>query len=339
MAKVSIVIAARDEAHNIADCLDSILAQDYHKGLLEVIVVDDFSTDKTTEIVRGYPQVKLLCLKDITPSLAEKANKKLAVHTGIVAATGEIIMTIDADCTAFPAWVTLMVSHLTHHRLNYITGPIRLSSCTSWLDHYQGLEILGMNALTAFGIRSKKILLSNAANSCFYKSLYLSVEGFNGIDDIASGDDVLFLNKVYKDNPKQIGYCKSNAAIIHTTPQTTLSAVLRQRIRWASKYGRIGGSHPLWIMGFIFIYTFGLVSSFVGGLFIDYYFFFIFGALFFFKLRADHWYLSNLCREFERPRWMRYFLPSFLMYPVITTWTGLKSILFKRYQWKGRKTY
>src|SRR5688572_8350981 len=92
--KVSVIVPARNEEENIERLIVSLSTQNYPKELLEVIVVDDHSTDKTAEIVRQYEWVKLVQLKDD----AINSYKKKAVETGIAGATGTLIMTTDADC-------------------------------------------------------------------------------------------------------------------------------------------------------------------------------------------------------------------------------------------------
>lgn len=66
---VTIIIPARNEAHNIKGLLESIDAQNFNKKFLDVIVVDDFSTDNTAAMVRksGYSYVRLISLADYVP--------------------------------------------------------------------------------------------------------------------------------------------------------------------------------------------------------------------------------------------------------------------------------
>ena len=89
---VSIVIPARNEARHIARCLDSILSQDYPRGLTEVLVVDGMSSDRTRDIVRGY------CERHPRVKLVDNPNRTApsGVNIGIRAATGEILMRADA---------------------------------------------------------------------------------------------------------------------------------------------------------------------------------------------------------------------------------------------------
>src|SRR5687767_11995390 len=99
--KISVIIPARNEEDNIGNLLDALPGQSYSESFFEVIVVDDHSTDKTAEIVRGFPKTQLITLKE------EEINsyKKKAIETGIAAATGDLIVTTDADCIPGPNWL------------------------------------------------------------------------------------------------------------------------------------------------------------------------------------------------------------------------------------------
>src|SRR5690606_12288350 len=94
--KVSVLIAARNEAANIGRTLSDILAQDFPEELLEIIVVDDHSTDDTAAVVRSFAGqgVKLLKLDESQPL---NSYKKKAISVAIEKATGDFIVTTDAD--------------------------------------------------------------------------------------------------------------------------------------------------------------------------------------------------------------------------------------------------
>jgi len=51
---ISVVVAARDEEKNISDCIQSLLKQDYPVDKFEILIVDDFSTDKTAELIKKF---------------------------------------------------------------------------------------------------------------------------------------------------------------------------------------------------------------------------------------------------------------------------------------------
>src|SRR2546423_13268445 len=109
--KVSIIIPARNEESNIGSCLASLQEQSYPLALLEIIVVDDHSNDKTAEIVKAFPlgNIRLIRLAEQL-SVEINSYKKKAIETGVDSATGEWIITTDADCVAGPDWITTMMS-------------------------------------------------------------------------------------------------------------------------------------------------------------------------------------------------------------------------------------
>ncbi|MDQ3048253.1 MAG: glycosyltransferase, partial [Bacteroidota bacterium] len=95
--KVTIVVAARNESETIENCLNSILAQTYPHSLKQIIVVDDSSEDDTAVKVRRIaernPTVQLLSLSN-----EGKTGKKSAIEFAVSKASGELIITTDADC-------------------------------------------------------------------------------------------------------------------------------------------------------------------------------------------------------------------------------------------------
>ena len=77
--------------------------------------------------------------------------------------------------------------------------------------------------------------MGNGANMAYSKSAFNEVGGFSGIDNIASGDDMLLVHKISQRYPGRIAYAFTNEAMVETDPEPDLKSFLRQRIRWASK--------------------------------------------------------------------------------------------------------
>jgi hypothetical protein len=77
--------------------------------------------------------------------------------------------------------------------------------------------------------------MANGANLAYTKEAYTNVNGFEGIDAVASGDDMLLMYKIWQQHPQQVMYLKSKEAIVTTAPMKTWSAFFNQRRRWASK--------------------------------------------------------------------------------------------------------
>lgn len=115
---VSIVIPVRDEERFIGPCLDSIIANDYPKERIEILVVDGMSRDRTRAIVedsaRGYSFIRLL----INP----KKTTPAALNTGIKSASGEIVMRMDAHCTYPPDYISGLVSWMDRTGADNVGG-------------------------------------------------------------------------------------------------------------------------------------------------------------------------------------------------------------------------
>ena len=118
LAKVSIVIPCRNEEKFIGKCLDSIVASDYSKDRLEILVVDGMSEDGTRTTVESYARkylfIRLLDnLKKITPA---------AMNIGIANAKGEIIMRMDAHNTYPPNYISGLVGWLEKTQADNVGG-------------------------------------------------------------------------------------------------------------------------------------------------------------------------------------------------------------------------
>ena len=235
--KVSILIAARNEEDNIAHTISDILAQDYPEELLELIVIDDHSTDSTSAVVRSFTdsRVKLIVLNE-----KEKLNsyKKKAISEAINVATGELIVTTDADCRMHNKWLATVVSFYEDNRLKLVSSPVVYHQEKSFFEKLQTLEFLYLIGLGAASIGNKKASTCNGANLAYRRDVFIELGGFKGIDDLASGDDELFLHKVASRYPEGIGFCKSYEAVVFTTAKSNLKSFISQRKRWASKSTR-----------------------------------------------------------------------------------------------------
>src|SRR5690606_1415469 len=106
---VSVLIAARNEENHIGDTIRDILNQNFPQSQLEIIVVDDHSTDRTASVVRSFSDrgVKLIQLNEREPL---NSYKKKAISEAINQASGELIGVTDADCRMGGGWLSAMVS-------------------------------------------------------------------------------------------------------------------------------------------------------------------------------------------------------------------------------------
>ena len=99
--RASVVVPVRNGAEVIGRCLAALAAQDFPEGEMEVLVVDDGSTDGTAEAVRHYRGVTLLTQPPRGPAAAR--------NRGIAAAQGEYVLFTDADCAPHPTWARALI--------------------------------------------------------------------------------------------------------------------------------------------------------------------------------------------------------------------------------------
>ncbi len=116
--KVSIIIPCRNEEKYIGKCLDSLIDNDYPKNLIEILVIDGISDDKTREVLKKYfiryPFIKLLDNpKKITPC---------ALNIGIKSANGDIIIRMDAHATYSNNYISKCVKYLCECKADNVGG-------------------------------------------------------------------------------------------------------------------------------------------------------------------------------------------------------------------------
>jgi cellulose synthase/poly-beta-1,6-N-acetylglucosamine synthase-like glycosyltransferase len=232
--KVTVLIAARNEEAGIHKTIEDILAQQYPKELLEIIIADDHSTDRTAEIILSYTDrgVKLLQLQE---NQQLNSYKKKAISEAIKLSSGDLMVATDADCRMGPHWLQTIVSRFESSDVLMLSSPVAFFEEQNLFEQMQTLEFSAFIGLGAATIGNKKASTCNGANLAYKKSVFNEVGGFKGIDDLASGDDELLLQKIAAKYPNSIGFLKNREAIVYTYAKPTWEEFKQQRRRWASK--------------------------------------------------------------------------------------------------------
>jgi biofilm PGA synthesis N-glycosyltransferase PgaC len=330
---VSLIIPARNESGNIGGCLNAILQQDYPADLLEIIIVDDHSEDNTRASIEntlsGKPyRWKYLQLPDGT------TNKKNAITAGVEKSDGELIAITDADCIVPETWIKSIVLEYEKHRYKMICGPVALTSDKSFLAGYQGLEMAGLTVLAGGGIYSGAPLLCNGANMAYTREAFVSVKGFQGIDNLPTGDDTQLLFKIHKAFRGQIGFLKSKDAVVYTSAQPTWDNFFHQRIRWASKGFRSGNPLNSLVSALVFVTNLLLLVYGLGAL-VYFRLSVIFLMCLIVKFTVDFLLLTCGCIFINRRKLLIYFLAGEFVTALYVVWVGIMAN-FSRYTWKGR---
>ncbi|RZA02742.1 MAG: glycosyltransferase [Sphingobacteriaceae bacterium] len=331
--KVTVLIAARNEAERIHYTIEDILAQDYPKHLTEIIIVDDHSTDSTAEIISTYADrgVILLQLNEAEPL---NSYKKKAIAKAIGISTGDFMVTTDADCRMGSKWLSSIVGFYETEQLVMISSPVSYFEERSLFERMQTLEFSYLIGVGAAFIGHNRASTCNGANFAYRKDVFYEVGGFSGIDDLASGDDELLLQKVAVRYPKRIGFLKLRKAIVYTHAKHTLKEFLQQRRRWASKSTKYKDKKIVALAVSIWLFNLSIVINALLG-FYDIRFFQLFLTQFLLKSVFEIAFLVPINSFFKR-------LGLIVLLPILSP---LHSVYFvyvgligntKKYTWKGR---
>lgn len=332
--RVSVLVAARNEAPNIGILIDSLLAQEYPRELLEIIIIDDHSTDGTSSVVERYTAqgVKLIVLNESEPL---NSYKKKAIAEGIGLATGELVVTTDADCRMGTQWLATVVAYYEQHQLYMVSSPVIYSGEKNAFEEAQTLEFLYLIGLGAAGIGNRHPSTCNGANLAYRRDVFYEMGGFAGIDDLASGDDELLLHKVAERYTDRIGFCKSAEAVVYTDAKPTLRELLSQRRRWASKSTKyknkaiVALGVSIWLFN-VLLLAIGVLAIFLPG----------YTAVFLWTLAAKFLlelaFLYPLVSFANRKRLLGYLPLLTIVHVVYMVYIGLAGN-WGKYDWKGRQ--
>jgi cellulose synthase/poly-beta-1,6-N-acetylglucosamine synthase-like glycosyltransferase len=345
--KFSVIVPFRNEAENLANLLQSIAALEYPKNFFEVILVDDDSEDNSVKVITTIKSKKTFgCtstslsehaqgdIKIIRNNRISNSPKKDAITKALKMAQHDWIITTDADCVLPKYWLDAFDEFIQTNQPNCVVAPVTYNDGSSFLKRFQILDILSLQGATIGGFGLKLPFLCNGANFAYRKSMFESVDGFSGNDNLASGDDIFLLEKFKKANSKKIFYLKSEKVIVTTKSVSNLSTLIQQRLRWASKTSH----NPNWfskLVGLIVflgnlacivilpIFLFGLITPRIGL------------ALLVIKFSIDFLLLFKTSRFFKQENVLFSYVWSCIIYPFFCVYIAVLS-LFKPYKWKGR---
>lgn len=165
-------------------------------------------------------------------------------------------------------WLATIVNLYEQKNYKMISCPVAYFQEKSFFERLQSLEFLYLIGLGASTIGNKEPSTCNGANLAYEKATFYEVGGFQGIDDLASGDDELLLHKIAAKYPDQIGFLKNREVIVYTHAKETLGAFIQQRKRWASKSTRYKNKAIIVLGVLIWIFNLTILANFITGLFI-----------------------------------------------------------------------
>lgn len=274
---VSVIIPAKNEKKNIVKTLKSVFNSDYPAEKMEVIVVDDGSTDGTYEVVvKNFPQVKLFRFE-------KNRGKVHALNFAVKKAKGEVIITLDADTIVSKETIKRLASYFKDPEVGAVSGVYRVRQSVKFsfrnlwrflLEKFQEIEYLGFASTRKRQEVMDSVLVVPGAIGAFRKKALEEVGYFDPEMLVEDYDVTIKLHKA--------GYkvkCDKNA-VASTVPPLTWKALIKQRLRWSRGGIQILKKHSdimlnrlgfvslvlffEWVAVFMQLFVFGLVFFSLG---------------------------------------------------------------------------
>jgi cellulose synthase/poly-beta-1,6-N-acetylglucosamine synthase-like glycosyltransferase len=332
-AFLSVIIPARNEAARILPLLTALQKQTYPFTSFEIILVDDFSEDNTAEIVRSAALPNLTLIQPQVDK--DLSSKKKSIEQGIAVARGELIITTDADCIVPATWLSTINSFYQQNGAAFIAAPVQFTTNGSLLQNFQAIDFMMLQGITGSSVAQHFSAMCNGANLAYRKTSFLEVDGFAGIDHVATGDDLLLMHKIWMQHPGEVFYLKSREALVQTEPMQTWKDFLLQRKRWASKTLVYQDYRIIVVLGFVLLFNAGFLLLVVAAIKNSHYWWMPF--VFLIAKSGIEWpFIKTLATFFnQKISYLQFLLfqPLHLLYTIVVgTWSQ-----FGKYEWKGRR--
>ena len=255
-------------------------------------------------------------------------------------------------------WLRAIATLYENEHAKLIAAPVCFQNEQTYFQKFQSLDFCGMQAITGASLNMEIFNMANGANLAYEKNAFLEVNGYQNIDEKASGDDMLLVYKIAQKHPKDIRFLKDKNAIVYTQPTATVSEFLQQRFRWTSKSTSYQDKRITWILGLVYLFVLSIWMNafyFIGRATYSIIFpdrtliallNFLPAFLFLFmsiiqiicKFFTDYFFLKNASAFFNRNDLMKSFISSEIYHiwyiPFVGTFGNILS-----YKWKGRKLY
>ena len=257
--KVSVVVPCHNEEDTIERCLNSLYATEIPSGVaMEVIVVNDRSTDRSLEIIKKFPVKLINKYKSETNPYAETLN------LGIKYGTGDFMAIVDADIEVEKKWLVKLLPHFKNEKLGTASGFIVASPHKSWINtlYYLIQRRKFLRQLKGKGIEEEIFPVSGFY--IFRRDVFENVGFFDGSAGWAT--DIIFNLKIRLHGYSQIA---DNSAIAHDLRVYTSRKFVQTCIRRGTGIYQTGGSllylHQELLFRYVFLAPYYCISLYKVG--------------------------------------------------------------------------
>jgi cellulose synthase/poly-beta-1,6-N-acetylglucosamine synthase-like glycosyltransferase len=303
------------------------VVQDYPRDLLEIVVIDDRSTDRTLEICRGYADKHSFLNVLEAPASQELRGKANAIDHGIGHSSGEIILMTDADCQVPPGWVKSTVEQYSPEV--GIVGGMTLQKVKGTFSGMQSLDWAFLLGVASAAVNRRMPLSIIGNNLSFRRKAYEDVGGYKALKFSVTEDFSLF-KAIVTSGKWDYLYPVSQDTIVATEPCETWGDLLHQKHRWGT------GGLDMWLYGlFVMGVGFGahlcsVLAILLGGVAAG-------GTALVVKVLADYLLLYNILRSIDRKELLRHFYAFELYYTLYVILLPFFILFGGKVSWKGRK--
>jgi cellulose synthase/poly-beta-1,6-N-acetylglucosamine synthase-like glycosyltransferase len=234
--KISILIAARNEAANIEKCLEALTRLSYPPEHLEIWIGNDGSSDNTAELIEKfttrYAHIHLL---NITGQMGTARGKANVLAHLVQRAQGKYWLFTDADIEVPPTWVETMIAAFKNEKVGVVTGITSMSG-NSWFAKMQAIDWLANLFIIKLLSFLKIPITAMGNNMAVLPEAYRAVGGYENLPFSLTEDYKLF--SAILDKGYTFEQCYSPEILVQSAPMPTLEQLLQQRNRWITGASR-----------------------------------------------------------------------------------------------------
>lgn len=229
---VSIIVAARNEEENILDCILSLDKLEYPENKIQIILVDDNSTDSTGKIIDEFISDKPKFQKILsTEKRGELKGKTLAIANAVEFVTNEIILTTDADCIVSPKWAKTIVSYYIDEKVAIVNGMTNQFEVNNFAA-MQSVDFIYLLATASGTINIGKPMSCIGNNMSYRKSAYDEVGGYENLE-FSVTEDFRLLIAINNLKKYKIIYPIDKDALVTSKACKSGKELYHQKKRWS----------------------------------------------------------------------------------------------------------
>lgn len=229
---LTILICARNEAHNLSNTIPIVCVQDYPH--LQVVIVNHKSTDKSADILTAlanqFENIQVVNCDQMDDALP---GKRTALAAGLTVATGEYILLTDADCRpSSPRWARAMVASAMHNSADVVVGVSPYEKHAGLLNAYIQYETAQTAMMYLSATHQGRPYMAVGRNLLIKKDLLQSRLKQSVIPAIKSGDDDLLIANLSYSSKIDAEFKEISQTI--SFPSKKWSSYFRQKMRHIS---------------------------------------------------------------------------------------------------------